>query len=115
MKYKVTIYDCPIGWVKQEETTKRTRLFELRQQAHENARICAKNIGPDATRNQHFVYYYEMPETFMGKKTGNIEVWVYMRPYMVDDATLDDFINRCLPHYVGAIHGNNLCSRFFEM
>ena len=115
MKYKVTIYDCPIGWVKQEETTKRTRLLELRKQAHENARKCAKNIGPDGTRNQHFVYYYEMPETFMGKKTGNIEVWVYMRPYMVDDATLDDFVKRCLPHYVGAIHGNNLCSKFFPV
>ena len=114
MKYKVTIEDCPIGWVKKEETTNRARLFELREQAHENARQCAKNLVPDATRNNHFVYYYEMPETFMGKKTGNIAVRVYMRPYMVDDPTLDDFLKRCAPNYVGAIHGSNLCSKFFE-
>lgn len=114
MKYKVTIEDYPIGWVKNEETTNRARLFELREQAHENARKCAKHIGPDASRNNHFVYYYEMPETFMGKKTGNIVVTVYMRPYLIDDATLDDFVKRCNPHYVGAIHGNNLCSKFFE-
>lgn len=40
MKYKVTIEDCPIGWVKNEETTNRARLFELREQAHGNARDC---------------------------------------------------------------------------
>lgn len=114
MKYKVTINDCPIGWVKNEETTNRARLFELREQAHENARKCAKAIGPDAARNNHFVYYYEMPETFMGKRTGNVVVWVYMRPCLVDDATLDDFLKRCTPDFVGAIHGNNLCSKFFE-
>lgn len=34
MKYVITIEDCPIGWVKHEETTKRSRLFELREQAH---------------------------------------------------------------------------------
>ena len=113
MKYKVTIEDCPIGWVKEEETTNRARLFELRKQAYENARQCVKNLGSDTTRNNHFVYYYEMPETFMGKKTGNVAVWVYMRPYMVDDSTLDDFLKRCAPHYVGAIHGNNFCSKFF--
>lgn len=114
MKYKVTINDLPIGWVKNEETTNRTRLFELREMAHENARKCAKAIGPDASRNNHFVYYYEMPETFMGKKTGNVSVYVYLRPYLVDDATLEDFLKRCTPDFVGAIHGNNLCSKFFE-
>lgn len=114
MKYVITIEDCPIGWVKHEETTKRSRLFELREQAHENARQCAKHIGPEASRNNHFVYYYEMPETFMGKKTGKIAVTVYMRPYLIDDATLDDFLTRCKPDFVGAIHGNNLCSKFFE-
>ena len=114
MKYKITINDCPIGWVKNEETTKLARLFELREQAHENARQCAKNLGPEAARNNHFVYYYEMPETFMGKKTGNVTVFVYMRPYLVDDATLDDFVGRCKPDFVGAIHGDNLCSKFFE-
>ena len=114
MKYKVTIYDEPFGWVKEEETTKRSRLFELREQARENASNCAKNIGPDASRNNHFVYYYEMPETFIGKKTGNISVVVYMRPYLIDDAMLDDFLKRCAPHFVGAIHGNNLARKFFE-
>lgn len=114
MKYKVTIEDCPIGWVKNEETTNRAYLSELRKQAHENAIQYAKYLGPDASRNNHFIYYYEMPETFMGKKTGNVEVWVYLRPYMFDDATLDDFLKRCAPHNVGAMHGNNLCSKFFE-
>lgn len=114
MKYKVTIHDWPIGWIKNEETNNRQHLLELRQRAHKNAVQFAKNLGPDASRNIHFVYYYEMPETFMGKRTGNIVVWVYFRPYVVDDATLNDFVKRCCPHLVGAIHGNNLCSKFFE-
>lgn len=114
MKYKVTINDLPFGWVKNEETTNRARLFELREQAHQNAVKCAKHLGPGVARNHHFVYYYEMPETFMGKKTGNVVVWVYMRPCLVDDFTLDDFVNRCTPDFVGAIHGNNLCSKFFK-
>lgn len=37
MKYKVTINDCPIGWVKSEETKSRARLFELKQQANDVA------------------------------------------------------------------------------
>lgn len=115
MKYKVTINDCPMGWVKMEETANRARIFELREQAHAKAVECIKAIGADASRDNHFVYYFEMPETLMGKRTGNIAVWVYMRPYMVNDATLDDFVKRCNPQYVGAIHGNNLCSKFFEI
>lgn len=114
MKYKITINDCPVGWVKKEETDNRARLSELKEQAHKNAVECVKNLGPDAVRDKHFVYYYEMPETIMGKKTGNIAVWVYMRPYMVDDATLDGFVKDFCPQYVAAIHGNNLCSKFFE-
>lgn len=114
MKYNVTIEDCPIGWVKSEEAVSRGRLVELQEQAHKNAVECVKAMGQEATRNSHFVYYFEMPETFLGKKTGNVSVWVYMRPYMIDDAALDDFVNRCHPAYVGAIHGNNLCSKFFE-
>lgn len=114
MKYKITINDCPIGWVKHEETKNRARLFELKQQAHENARRCVKELGKDIARSKHFVYYFEMPEVAMGKKTGNVIVWVYMLPQMVDDAMLDAFVKDSVPTYVGAIHGDNLCSKFFE-
>ena len=114
MKYKVTINDCPIGWVKSEETKSRARLFELKQQAHENARRCVKALGKEAVRNRHFVYYYEMDETFMGKKTGNVIVRVYMRPYMCEDEQFFDFVDESKPVTVGAIHGDNLCSKFFE-
>ena len=114
MKYKVTIHDCPIGWVKNEETTNRARLFELRKQAHANAVQSVKAIGPDSVKNKHFVYYYEMDETFMGRKTGNVIVFVYMLPYMCDDETLFNFVDESKPYMVGAIHGDNPCSKFFE-
>lgn len=114
MKYKVTINDCPQGWVKKEETNNRTRLFELRKQAHERARECVKAIGPESVKNHHFVYYYEMDERIMGRKTGNVLVWVYMLPYRCDDERFFDWVDEFKPYSVGAIHGDNLCSKFFE-
>ena len=114
MKYKVTINDCPIGWVKHEETTDRSRLFELKKQAHENAIRCVKELGKEAVRNCHFVYYYEMDEWIGRKKTGNVLVWVYMLPYNCDDERFEDWKDEFKPYTVGAIHGDNLCSKFFE-
>ena len=114
MEYKITIYDCPVGWVKNETTNQRSRLYELREKAAKIAREVIKNLGKESARNNHFVYYYEMPETFMGKKTGKMDVRVYMRPYMADEETFYSYIDRCKPDIVGAIHGNNLCRKFFE-
>ena len=115
MKYKITINDDPIGWVKHEETTDRSRLFELQKQAYENAIRCVKEIGKDAVRNRHFVYYYEIDEWSGIKKTGNVLVWVYMLPYDFDDEMFEQFVAESKPIMVGAIHGNNLClTKFFE-
>lgn len=115
MKYKITIQDLPFGWVKNEETKNRARLFELREQAHANARdSIKKHLTPESAAGQHFVYYYEMPETFMGKKTGNVIVRVYFVPYMCDDKLFFNFVDESKPDFVGAIHGNNLCSKFFK-
>lgn len=114
MKYKVTIEDCPIGWVKHEETKSRDRLFELKKQAHENAIKGVKGLGKDAARNHHFVYYFEMDERLNGKRTGNVLVWVYLLPYMCDDETFFNFVDDSKPVTVGAIHGDNLCTKFFE-
>ncbi len=114
MKYKVTINDCPIGWVKNEETKSRARLFELKQQAHENARRCVKELGKDAVRNRHFVYYIEMDERKDRKRTGNVLVEVYLIPQNVSDEEFEIFLEEIKPVSVGAIHGDNLCSKFFE-
>ena len=115
MKYNVTIYDCPTGWVKNETTNDRARLFDLRNEAAAKARECVKFMGRENTREKHFVYYYELPEfNWKGLKTGNVDVRVYLLPYMCDDDTFHRFVDESKPHFVGAIHGNNLCSKFFE-
>ena len=115
MKYNVTIYDCPTGWVKNETTNDRARLFELRNEAAAKARECVKFMGRDNTREKHFVYYYELPEfNWKGLKTGNVDVRVSLLPYMCDDDTFHRFVDESKPYFVGAIHGNNLCSKFFE-
>ena len=115
MKYIISIFDNPTGWVKNEETTNRSYLYDLRQQAAQKARECVKFMGKENTAGKHFVYYYEMPATnWKGEKTGDIDVYVYMLPYMCDEATFDRFITDSRPDFVGAIHGNNLSSKFFK-
>ena len=114
MKYKVTIHDCPFGWVKEEETKDRARLFELKQQAHENARRAVKELGKEQARNRHFVYYFEMDERKDRKRTGNVLVDVYLAPHNVSDEQFEIFLEESKPVTVGAIHGDNLCSKFFE-
>ena len=115
MIYNITIFDCPIGWVKHETTTDVCRVTELREQAAQKARECLKAMGKDSARDNHFVYCYFLPaEKPIGGKKEETAVYVYMLPYKCDDATFYGFIDDSKPTYVGAIHGNNVCSKFFE-
>lgn len=97
MKYHVTIIS-EFGWLSRKETDSRKDLYDLRKKALENAAKCLPWSQFD-NEFRHLVYYYEMAD-------GNVRV--EMRPHLVDDNTFHDFVVRCNPVFVGAIHRNEL-------
>lgn len=114
MKFKIEIHGCPVGTVRKGETNDRGLLSELKRQAHEKARHAVKVLGKENAKTRHFVYYYEMDERKGRKRTGNVLVFVYMFPVNLSDEQFEGFVDESKPVTVGAIHGDNLCSKFFE-
>lgn len=97
MKNEVTIIS-PFGWLERKENLSRKELYQLRTKAREMASKCLPWDKYDKTM-RHLVYYYELPD-------GTVRV--EMRPRLVDDQTFYDFVDRCKPLFVGAIHRNEL-------
>ena len=97
MKYHVTIIS-EFGWLSSKETNSRKDLLDLRTKARQNAAKCLPWSQYDKVF-RHLVYYYELPDG---------EVRVEMRPRLVDDQTFYDFVDRCKPDFVGAIHRQEL-------
>ena len=97
MKYHVTIIS-EFGWLSEKETSSSKYLLDLHTKALQNAAKCLP-WGQYDKKFRHLVYYYELPDG---------EVRVEMRPRLVDDQTFYDFVDRCKPNYVGAIHRNEL-------
>ncbi len=97
------IYDVFIvertGFAKTLQTESTKDLAQLRKEAHESAARCLpfNQYDPKFT---HLVYYYELP----ANAKGHVQVKVLHIPDLVDDATLDRFVDDWHPDYVGAIH-----------
>lgn len=97
MKYDVSII-TPFGFLKRIVTSKITDFLDYKKEAHERAIKCLPFSKYDENLT-HLVYYYELP---IDKE--NTEVHIMMNPEGVDDKIFYDFVERCKPIYVGAIH-----------
>lgn len=98
MKYNVLIVERT-GFAKTVQTDSAKDLAQLRKEAHESATryLPWENFDKQYT---HLVYYYELP----ANAKGVVDVRVMHIPDLVDDATLDRFLNEWHPNFVGAIH-----------
>ena len=97
MKYEVNII-TPLGWLKKINTTKISDFYNYKKEAHERAVKCLPFSKYEDSLT-HLVYYYEL-----SIDENNTEVHIMMNPDGVDDKTFYDFVDRCKPLYVGAIH-----------
>ena len=97
MKYIVSII-TPLGWLKEIKTENKSDFLSYKKEAHDRAVKCLPFSKYDE-KFKHLVYYYELP---INKK--ETEVRINMNPDLVDDELFYDFVDRCKPLYVGAIH-----------
>lgn len=99
MIYELTVIEAT-GFVTTKEYTSADyypKICPLYKEAHDRAVKCLPwDKYPE--EGKHLVYYYEI------KYKDKIEVRIEMNPRLVDDDTFYDFVDRCKPLYVGAIH-----------